>query len=270
MWAAPRRRPSGRRRCCPVGQDGFGWSSASRWPRAPQTLSYIVHRGDEKDLPADQSLDLSANGHEVWLLAATEGYLLPESGRVGRRRRPDQGPGASGSTATTVAWPGRPGGRHAYDSSSAADGSITVDDRGRLGGDYRVIRLAVADGGLTAAAAGEVPAPGGLHGAQVDPRDAARVSEALRGQVVAVERRADGLAADRHRRADSPACSTTLYAGAAGGTRLGPVWRNGTARPSRCGRRPPGRSRWSSTATPPARPHGPCRCAATTPPASGR
>ncbi len=42
------------------------------------SLSYILHKGDEKDLPTDQSLDLKANGHEVWLVSGQEKYLLPQ------------------------------------------------------------------------------------------------------------------------------------------------------------------------------------------------
>ena len=42
------------------------------------SLSYILHKGDEKDLPTDRSLDLTANGHEVWLLSGQEKYLLPQ------------------------------------------------------------------------------------------------------------------------------------------------------------------------------------------------
>ena len=42
------------------------------------SLSYIVHKGDDKDLPADQSLDLKANGYEVWMMNGQEKYLLPQ------------------------------------------------------------------------------------------------------------------------------------------------------------------------------------------------
>lgn len=44
------------------------------------SLSYILHKGDEKDLPSDQSLDLAAHGHEVWRLAGKPGHLLPATG----------------------------------------------------------------------------------------------------------------------------------------------------------------------------------------------
>ena len=40
-------------------------------------LAYILHRGDTKDLPDDQFLDFGMFGHEVWILEATPGYLLP-------------------------------------------------------------------------------------------------------------------------------------------------------------------------------------------------
>jgi pullulanase-type alpha-1,6-glucosidase len=215
-WTAP---------LLPVGRDGFGLVFRVPLAEGAQSLNYIVHRGDEKDLPADQSLDLRANGHEVWLLAATEGYLLPMSGAVG--------PDADLTKAraiwidpTTVAWPGRPAAGMTYEVLSAADGSITVDDRGRLGGDYRVIRLSVADGGLTPAQRARFPHLVNYTALRVDPRDAGRVAEATRGQVVAVERRSDGLVVTATA-VQLAGVLDTLYAGAAAGTRLGPVWRDG-------------------------------------------
>jgi hypothetical protein len=42
------------------------------------SLSYILHKGDEKDLPTDRSLDLTADGHEVRLLNGQEKQLLPQ------------------------------------------------------------------------------------------------------------------------------------------------------------------------------------------------
>lgn len=62
----------------PVRTDRFGVVFEVPLAEGATTLSYILHRGnDVKDLPADQSLDLVDIGHEVWILAGQEGYLLP-------------------------------------------------------------------------------------------------------------------------------------------------------------------------------------------------
>jgi hypothetical protein len=61
-----------------VRTDAFGAVFEVPLTAGATSLSYIVHRGDEKDLPADQSLDLTAAGHEVWLLNGQEKYLLPQ------------------------------------------------------------------------------------------------------------------------------------------------------------------------------------------------
>jgi pullulanase-type alpha-1,6-glucosidase len=67
-WDTPRK---------PVREDGFGQVFEVPLNTAATTLNYILHRGDEKDLPEDQTLHLGSIGHEVWILAGREGYLLP-------------------------------------------------------------------------------------------------------------------------------------------------------------------------------------------------
>ncbi|WP_030039231.1 alpha-amylase family glycosyl hydrolase, partial [Streptomyces resistomycificus] len=62
----------------PVRTDAYGAVFEVPLNAGATSLSYIIHKGDEKDLPTDQSLDLTANGHEVWLLGGQEKYLLPQ------------------------------------------------------------------------------------------------------------------------------------------------------------------------------------------------
>jgi pullulanase-type alpha-1,6-glucosidase len=61
----------------PVRTDRFGVVFEVPLAEGATSLSYIVHKGEDKDLPKDQSLDLAGTGHEVWLIAGQEGYLLP-------------------------------------------------------------------------------------------------------------------------------------------------------------------------------------------------
>jgi pullulanase-type alpha-1,6-glucosidase len=64
----------------PVGEDAFGVIFAVPLVEGATELRYIIHRGDNKDLPADQSLDLTKYGHEVWILQSTEAYVRPNAG----------------------------------------------------------------------------------------------------------------------------------------------------------------------------------------------
>ncbi len=61
----------------PTGQDAFGQVYKVRVTADATQLNYILHKGDEKDLPDDQILEFSKNGHEVWVIQGTPGYLLP-------------------------------------------------------------------------------------------------------------------------------------------------------------------------------------------------
>jgi hypothetical protein len=62
----------------PVKTDAYGAVFEVPLNSGATSLSYIIHKGDEKDLSADQSLDIKSNGYEVWLLNGQEKYLLPQ------------------------------------------------------------------------------------------------------------------------------------------------------------------------------------------------
>ncbi|MBT2364024.1 pullulanase-type alpha-1,6-glucosidase [Streptomyces sp. ISL-10] len=171
----------------PVRTDAYGAVFEVPLAAGATSLSYILHKGDEKDLPSDQSLDLKANGHEVWLLAGQEKYLLPQP----------KGGGAALDLAkaqavwideNTVAW----NGSDAAASSAllySRDGSIAVED-GALTGDARVLRLHKA--ALTDAQKAKYPHLKAYTAYHVDERDRDRVREALRGQLVAAQYAANG------------------------------------------------------------------------------
>ncbi|NJC70387.1 pullulanase-type alpha-1,6-glucosidase [Planosporangium thailandense] len=187
----------------PAGQDAYG--DVFRVPLADgaKSLSYIIHDGDSKDLPADQSLDLVKTGNEVWLLAAQPRYLLP----MAAPSAPDTDitkAKAQWIDRDTVLWkPGPTDGR-------------TFDLR--AGG--QTIRLHA--GVLTEAQRQKYPNLWDYQAFTVDPADRGKVRDALRGQVVAYERDADGkvLAATG---VQLPGVLDDLYAAATRAT-LGPVF----------------------------------------------
>src|SRR5690606_21694154 len=124
----------------PVKTDPYGAVFEVPLAEGATSLSYIVHKGDEKDLPSDQSLDLKAHGHEVWLVSGQEKYLLPQ---------PAGSAAALDLTTSKAVWIDR--NTLVWNGSDAAastqllaspTGAVTVED-GTLGtGDARWLRLA--------------------------------------------------------------------------------------------------------------------------------
>ncbi|PVC77626.1 hypothetical protein DBP18_04510 [Streptomyces sp. CS081A] len=171
----------------PVGTDAFGAVFEVPLAEGATSLSYIVHRGDEKDVPGDRSLEFGSHGKEVWLVGGDTGYLLP-----GIRTMPDLDLSRSEATwldATTLVWDVK-----ATDSTSqqlvyGAPGSIAVED-GALTDEGRWLRLLPAV--LTAEQRTARPELAGRQAFTVDPRDRDRIGEALRGQLVATQRNTTG------------------------------------------------------------------------------
>ncbi|MFF8937297.1 pullulanase-type alpha-1,6-glucosidase [Streptomyces paradoxus] len=171
----------------PVKTDSYGAVFEVPLTDGATSLSYILHRGDEKDLPADQSLDLKANGNEVWLVSGQEKYLLPQ---------PVGSAAALDLTTSKAVWIDR--NTLAWNGSDAAastqllyarDGSIAVKD-GALTGDAKWLRLSKSE--LSDAQKAKFPHLKEYDAWTVDPRDRDRVREALRGQVVATRHAVNG------------------------------------------------------------------------------
>ncbi|MFJ9820296.1 pullulanase-type alpha-1,6-glucosidase [Streptomyces sp. NPDC101151] len=205
----------------PVKTDAYGAVYEVPLTEGAGSLSYIIHKGDEKDLATDQSLDLKADGHEVWLLNGQEKHLLPQ---------PAGGAAALDLTTSkaiwidrnTVAWNGVDGAASTQLLSSP-DGSITVKDGTLTSDDERWLRLTKTT--LSDAQKAKFPHLKDYTAWSVDPRDRDRVREALGGQLVASQRAADGavLAATGVQIAG---VLDDLYPGATK-ARLGPAFHDG-------------------------------------------
>jgi pullulanase-type alpha-1,6-glucosidase len=206
----------------PVRTDPYGAVFEVPLTEGASSLSYIVHKGDEKDLPTDQTLDLKAEGHEVWLLSGEEQYLLPQP--AGSAAAVDLTTSeAVWIDRNTVAWNG------SEDAAStqllaSRTGSLTAEDGRLTGADQRWLRLTKS--ALTDAQKARFPHLKAYTAWSVDPRDRDRVREALRGQVVAAQRTATGalLAATG---VQTAGVLDDLYADRATGADLGPVFRHG-------------------------------------------
>ncbi|MFJ4694352.1 alpha-amylase family glycosyl hydrolase, partial [Streptomyces sp. NPDC088766] len=204
----------------PVGRDTYGVTFEVPLADGATSLSYIVHKGDEKDIPSDRSLDFASHGKDVWLVGGHSTYLLPTVGAA-----PDLDLGTSKAQwidADTVVWKVKATDATSQQLVYAPEGDITVED-GALSHEGHWLRLTPAT--LSDAQKSTHPHLKDYPAFTVDPRDRDRVRTALRGQVVATQRAANGalLAATG---VQVPGVLDDLYAGA---TRagLGPTFRDG-------------------------------------------
>ncbi|MFF8829163.1 pullulanase-type alpha-1,6-glucosidase [Streptomyces sp. NPDC015131] len=206
----------------PVKKDSFGLTFEVPLAPGATSLSYIVHKGDEKDIPADRSLDFGTHGKEVFLLTGDTTYLLPTTGAA---PAPDLTRAeAQWIDADTVVWKVKSAPGTSTQLVYDRDGSLTATD-GSLAEKGRRLRL--NPGTLTDAQKAKHPHLKDHPAFTVDPRDRDRVRDALRGQVVATHRAPNGalLAATG---VQIPGVLDDLYGTKAQARALGPVFRKGT------------------------------------------
>ncbi|MCB8906709.1 MULTISPECIES: pullulanase-type alpha-1,6-glucosidase [unclassified Streptomyces] len=205
----------------PVRVDAYGAVYEVPLTEGATSLSYILHKGDEKDLPTDQSLDLATYGHEIWALSGQPKYLLPT---VGGAPNLDLGKAeAQWLDRNTVVWKVKATEATSQQLVYAKDGGITVTD-GALNTEGQWLRLNQT--ALTDAQKAKYPHLKEYPAFTVDPRDTDRVRDSLRGQLVATQRAANGalLAATG---VQTAGVLDDLYAKKATGAALGPVFRGG-------------------------------------------
>ncbi|MEU3478843.1 pullulanase-type alpha-1,6-glucosidase [Streptomyces sp. NPDC033754] len=205
----------------PVRVDAYGAVYEVPLAEGATSLSYILHKGDEKDLPTDQSLDLATYGHEIWALSGQQKYLLPT---VGGAPNLDLGKAeAQWIDRNTVVWKVKATDATSQQLVYAKDGGITVTD-GALNTEGQWLRLNRT--ALTDVQKAKYPHLKEYPAFTVDPRDADRVRASLRGQLIATQRAANGalLAATG---VQTAGVLDDLYAKKATGAALGPVFRDG-------------------------------------------
>ncbi|WP_335989556.1 pullulanase-type alpha-1,6-glucosidase [Glycomyces sp. MUSA5-2] len=177
----------------PARTDSFGAVYEVDLAEDAEALSYILHNGDEKDLPTDQRLVFAEYGQEVWITAATEGYVRPAGASTGRGKDLDlTKEQAIWLDADTIALDTESTDGKVFELLASADGSIAVED-GAITGDFETIPL-TPKGGLTEAQRRAWPAYWGYRAFDVGAADGDAIREALRGQLVAVERDHAGTA----------------------------------------------------------------------------
>ncbi|WP_093801159.1 pullulanase-type alpha-1,6-glucosidase [Streptomyces sp. Wb2n-11] len=220
-WAGAKEPTDWSRPLMPVKEDAYGVTFEVPLASGATSLSYILHKGDEKDLPTDQSLDLATYGHEVWMLAGQPAYLLPQA--AGAASLDLAKAEAQWIDKDTVVWKVKATDATSQQLVYARDGGISVVD-GALSDEGRWLRLSPST--LTDAQKAKYPHLKDHPAFTVDPRDRDRVREALRGQVVATQRAANGalLAATG---VQLPGVLDDTYSASATKASLGPVFRKG-------------------------------------------
>ncbi|MFU8853820.1 pullulanase-type alpha-1,6-glucosidase [Micromonospora sp. SL1-18] len=175
----------------PEKVDAFG--AVFRVPLAAGAtgLSYIVHRGDEKDHPDDQRLDFATAGREVWLLAGVKGRLLPSTSSGVARDLDITKQKAQWIDRSTVAWQTGPTDGKRYALVAAPAGGLSIAE-GELSGTYTTLPLRAERNGLTEAQRAAWPHLWEYQAFTLDRGDLAKVPAALRGQLVVTERDAEG------------------------------------------------------------------------------
>ncbi|MFC3741277.1 pullulanase-type alpha-1,6-glucosidase [Paractinoplanes deccanensis] len=174
-WASPLR---------PAGTDAFGVFFRVPLAAGATALSYILHKGDAKDLPDDQKLTFADGGREIWLLGGESPRLAPVVKRTGAGGVVDlTKSSAVWIDRTTIAW--RPGGDtdgKVYDLVYAPNGVDLASSPS--------VRLSALRGGLTEAQRAKFPHLWQYDAFRLPPGVA--IKDILRGQVAVTERDASG------------------------------------------------------------------------------
>ncbi|WP_324606484.1 pullulanase-associated domain-containing protein [Streptomyces griseus] len=170
----------------PVRQDAFGLVFEVDLSPGAGSLSYILHKKEEKDVPGDEALVFPLHGKEVWRLAGDPAYLSPSLGGafpldLGRQD-------AVWLDATTVVWRGTGTGVASQQLVYGPGGIVLAD--GALSDEGRWLRLLPS--ALTAGQRAAHPAYADWRAFTIDPRDLDRAAEAREGQLIATQRAADG------------------------------------------------------------------------------
>jgi pullulanase-type alpha-1,6-glucosidase len=172
------------------------WGIAWKVPLLPDStnLPYIIHKGDEKDLPKDQFLDLELTGGEVWFRSASadeEGnaaYTAPAVISIDADLTLAK---AHWVDARTIAWPYPVAAGGRLHLALAANAGISISDGSLVGAD-EVVTLS-AGTGMTVAQIESNRHIANYRTFVVPESVASRIKDVLRGQFVVAATGADGI-----------------------------------------------------------------------------
>jgi pullulanase len=185
-WEATPSKPQWHAPLAPAAFDAFG--AVFRVPVRPEAagLRFVLHRGDAKDLPDDQRLDLGRS-REVWLLAGTSAPVLPDVRSLGPELDPARAL-AVFLDRTTLALPPRLADlAETFTVVASPDGSLRRDGD-ELTGEHETLPLTPRPGGLFQAQSRHFPHLRAYRAFAVPELSDAALGHLLRGQLLVAGR----------------------------------------------------------------------------------
>ncbi|MEN8238491.1 MAG: pullulanase-type alpha-1,6-glucosidase, partial [Actinomycetota bacterium] len=187
-WTTPRK---------PIGFDTFGAVFEVPLFDGATELSYILHRGDEKDPGPDQALSFDEWGYEVWQLQGADPelpYILPVAlgGAVSKGNLSEQQ--AHWVSEDTIVWAQATETGATYRLHWSPDGGLALSDDGISGGDS--VAVTVSGTYLEPAGVEGFRHLEGLPTLQIDSADLATIPEILQGQIAVASTSSVGVRLD--------------------------------------------------------------------------
>ena len=178
----------------PAGTDRFGIYFEVPLADEATALSYILHRGDEKDLPEDQELNLETYGNEIWVIQATPTYLLPivSDCEVGQGDLSKQR--AHWVSDDTIAWPIEGGAANSYALHYDPDGAMAIEEGVLAGGSS--VELTYDAAGLSNELREQFPHLADFTALKIDAADLDKIPDILKGQIAVSATNSSGVLVD--------------------------------------------------------------------------
>ncbi|HEV7962033.1 MAG TPA: pullulanase-type alpha-1,6-glucosidase [Actinoplanes sp.] len=185
-WEGTPAKPVWHRPLTPAGFDSFG--AVFRVPVRSDAVGvrFVVHRGDVKDLPDDQRLDLTVT-REVWLLSGNAAPVRPDLWSLGPELDPARAL-AVFVDRTTIALPSHIGDLAAGFALVAAPGGDLRREGDVLAGEHTTLPLTARPGGLFQAQSRRFPHLRAYRAFSVRELDDAALGQLLRGQLLVAGR----------------------------------------------------------------------------------
>jgi pullulanase len=191
-WEGTPKKPRWDRPIFPDAYDTFG--AVFRVPVRPDAagLRFVFHRGDAKDLPDDQRLDLTV-ARSAWLLSETVAPLSPDVGTLGPELDPARAL-AVFVDRTTIALPEWFAERAAVFTLAGSAGGDVRREGDEIVGEFTTLPLTPRPGGLFQAQSRRFPHLRAYRAFSVRELGDAALGYLLRGQLLAVGRDGEGRA----------------------------------------------------------------------------
>jgi len=185
-WEGTPAKPRWHAPLSPTGYDAFG--AVFRVPVRPDAigLRFVLHRGEVKDLPDDQRLDLTVS-REVWLLAGVAAPVRPDLATLG----PELDPARSLAVfldRTTIALPPEFADRAAGFALVASPGGGLRRSGDEIVGEFTALPLTPRPGGLFQAQSRRFPHLRAYRAFSVRELGDAALGYLLRGQLLVAGR----------------------------------------------------------------------------------